>query len=70
MRKVYGMKDEELDRIESEAAEKAERLKTKIPRELDLTYLNHERFGEVHQMMKRQFSRNELKNCRLTSFHS
>jgi hypothetical protein len=41
----YGMKDQELDRIQSAAAEKAERLKTKIPRELDLNYLNHERFG-------------------------
>jgi hypothetical protein len=61
LRKVYRMKDEELDRIESEAAEKAERLKTRIPRELDLTYLNHERFGQVHQM---------LQNCRLTSFDS
>jgi hypothetical protein len=43
---------------------KAERLKTLIPRELDLTYLNHKRFGEVHKMMEREFSSNELRNCR------
>jgi hypothetical protein len=70
LRTDYGLEDEDLDRIESEFEKKAERLSTKIPRELDLTYLNHEKFDEVHLMMNRMFSTNELGNCRPTSFDS
>jgi hypothetical protein len=70
LRTDYGLDDEDLDRIESEFEKKAEKLSTKIPRELDLTYLNHEKFDEVHLMMNRMFSTNELGNCRPTSFDS
>jgi hypothetical protein len=38
------MKDQELYRVPG--GEKAKRLKTEIPRELDLTYLNHERLAK------------------------
>lgn len=70
LRTYYGMTNQELDRIEAAAAELAQKLKTTIPRRLDLTYLNNERFGEVHQMMGRQFSTNEVANCRGTSLDS
>jgi hypothetical protein len=70
LQKVYGMKDEELDRIESDAKKIAIKLNTSISRERDLTYLNHERFADVHQIMGRQFSMNELHNCRVKSFNS
>jgi hypothetical protein len=70
LRRDYGMKDTDLDRIESVFARKAESLKTTIPRELDLTYLNDVRFYEVQLMMNRRFTTNELPSCRGSSFDS
>ena len=59
LRQEYSMDDDDLDCLESDFYHKAESLKTTIPRELDLTYLNHEKFDEVHLMMNRMFSTNE-----------
>lgn|GEM_PF-5547500 len=62
------MQDDELDRLESEADAEVKKVKTTISRELDLTYLNHQRFLFVRLLMGgRMFGTNELGNCRDTS---
>ncbi len=35
--------------------------------QLDLTYLNHDRFNAVHAIIGRKFSSNEIHNCRKTT---
>jgi hypothetical protein len=66
----WGLEDEQLNGHVAEAVARVRRLKTRIPRELDLTYLNHARFAQVHAMMGRTFSANELHNCRETELDS
>jgi hypothetical protein len=71
LRRVYGMTEEELDQVESNAVAAVTPNETKIPRELDLTYLNQERFAQVREMMGgRVFSTNELANCRAKPVYS
>lgn len=71
LQRVYGMQDDELDRLESDADAEVQKVRTTISRELDLTYLNQERFLFVRLMMGgRMFGTNELDNCRDTSENS
>lgn len=59
------------DRLEIDADAEVAKVKTTLKLELDLTYLNHERFVEVRTMMGgRMFGTNELINCRETSENS
>jgi hypothetical protein len=66
----WGLKDEQLNDHVAEAVARVRLLKTRIPRDLDLTYLNHARFAQVHAMMGRTFSANELDNCRENELES
>jgi hypothetical protein len=71
LQRVYGMTNDELDRLEIDADAEVAKVKNTLKRELDLTYLNHERFVEVRAMMGgRMFGTNELNNCRETSENS
>lgn len=67
---LYGLGDQQLNDQVVEAVARVRRFKTRKPRELDLTYLNHPRFAEVHAMMGRPFSANELDNCRESELDS
>ena len=67
LQRVYDITNDELNRLESDAAAEARKVSTRKARELDLTYLNHERFVLVREMMGgRMFGTNELHNCRDT----
>ena len=67
LQRVYDITNDELDRLESDATAEAQKVSTWIARELDLTYLNHERFVLIRAMMGgRMFGTNELDNCRET----
>jgi hypothetical protein len=60
---LYGLTEEQLDRLVTEAVETVKRLRTWKERELDLTHLNHERFVKIHELMGREFGANELQWC-------